>query len=54
MHIFSYRSNFEEETPRCPDDMDDKAFDDFARECTETTFEIPSSWNKITMKQYAY
>ncbi|XP_052721753.1 uncharacterized protein LOC128192810 isoform X2 [Crassostrea angulata] len=52
-HILEFlsKSNFEEETPRCPDDMDDKAFDDFARECTETTFEIPSSWNKITMKQ---
>uniref|UniRef100_A0A8W8KUD0 Mitochondria-eating protein n=1 Tax=Magallana gigas TaxID=29159 RepID=A0A8W8KUD0_MAGGI len=45
------RSNGIEETIRCPDNMDDQAFDDFARECTEATFEIPSSWTKITMKQ---
>lgn len=55
MHIFCYsRSNGIEETIRCPDNMDDQAFDDFARECTEATFEIPSSWTKITMKQYDY
>uniref|UniRef100_K1RSL5 Uncharacterized protein n=1 Tax=Magallana gigas TaxID=29159 RepID=K1RSL5_MAGGI len=48
------RSNIEEETIRCPDNMDDKAFDDFARECLEATFEIPSSWTETTIKQKLY
>lgn len=54
MHIFCYsRSNNIEETILCPVDMDDKAFDDFARKYTEkTNFEIPPSWSKTTMKQY--
>lgn len=34
--------------------MDDEAFDDFAIECSEETYKIPSSWTKTTMIQYAY
>eukprot|EP00105_Crassostrea_gigas_P043197 XP_019927345.1 PREDICTED: uncharacterized protein LOC105339240 [Crassostrea gigas] len=51
---FLSKSNIEEETIRCPDNMDDKAFDDFARECLEATFEIPSSWTETTIKQKLY
>lgn len=29
--------------------MDDEAFDDFAIECSEETYKIPSSWTKTTM-----
>lgn len=56
MHIFCYsRSNNIEETILCPVDMDDKAFDDFARKYTEkTSFEIPPSLTETTMKQYDY
>lgn len=56
MHIFcNSRSNGIDETIRCPVDMDDKAFDDFARKYTEkTSFEIPLSLTETTMKQYDY
>lgn len=56
MHIFFIypRTKFEEETIRCPDNIDDEAFDDFARECIETTVEIPSFWTQTAIKQYAY
>lgn len=53
-YICYSRSTSIEETIRCPDNMDDKAFDDFARECTETNLETPSFWTKTTMKQYEY
>ncbi|XP_065930932.1 calponin homology domain-containing protein DDB_G0272472 isoform X2 [Magallana gigas] len=49
------RSNGIDETIRCPVDMDDKAFDDFARKYTEkTSFEIPLSLTETTMKQKLY
>lgn len=56
MHIFcNSRSNGIDETIRCPVDMDDKAFDDFARKYAEkTSFEIPLSLTETTMKQYDY
>lgn len=51
---FLSKSKFKEQTIRCADNLDDKAFDDFARECIETTVEIPSSWTETTMKLKLY
>ncbi|XP_065930933.1 probable DNA double-strand break repair Rad50 ATPase isoform X3 [Magallana gigas] len=52
---FLSKSNGIDETIRCPVDMDDKAFDDFARKYTEkTSFEIPLSLTETTMKQKLY
>lgn len=54
MHTFCYcRSNFNEETMNFPSDMNDEAFDDYARKlCPGPTYEIPHFSAKTAMKEY--